>query len=168
MDSMIAWLANYLLFVMVALALFTWVVREDLQSKKRSAVIAAIGLVLAMVLLVSAAGLHTDARPFVQNHALRPLIKHSADNGFPSDHCIAAGLLASVVFFRHRLIGAVLAAAAVVLAAARVAAHVLHLLDVVAGLALGALAGWLATVLVDKAPSWRGARRQNNGRATAG
>jgi membrane-associated phospholipid phosphatase len=151
MDSVIAWLANYLLFAMAAVALISWLTREDLPSKKRSAVVAVTGLVFAAVTSSSAAGLHTDPRPFVQNPALHPLIKHSADNGFPSDHCIAAGLLTSVVILRHRLTGAVLGGAAVVLAAARVAAHVHHLQDVLAGLALGVLAGWLATVAVDKA-----------------
>jgi undecaprenyl-diphosphatase len=161
-DSTIAWLANYLLIGMAAVALITWVTREDLASKKRSAAVAVIGLVLAVLLLVTAAGLHTDARPFVQNPSLHPLIKHSADNGFPSDHCLAAGLLASVTIGRHRLLGAVLAIAAVVLAAARVAAHVHHLQDVLAGLALGALAGWLGTVLVDKATDrWAAAGRRN-------
>ncbi|HEX8092407.1 phosphatase PAP2 family protein, partial [Jatrophihabitans sp.] len=145
------WLANYLLIAMAAVALLTWMLREDRHSKTRSAAIALIGLVFAVLLLVTAAALHTDARPFVQDPSLHPLIRHSADNGFPSDHCVAAGLLASVVFFRHRLTGVVLAAAAVVLAAARVAAHVHHLQDVLAGLTLGALAGWLATVLLAKA-----------------
>jgi membrane-associated phospholipid phosphatase len=149
-NSVIAWLANYLLFVMAAVALITWLLREDFRSKKRSAAITVIGLVFAVILLMTAAALHTDARPFVQNPSLHPLIKHSADNGFPSDHCIAAGLLTSVVIFRHRLTGVVLAAAAVLLAAARVAAHVHHLQDVLAGLVLGALAGWLATLLVDR------------------
>jgi undecaprenyl-diphosphatase len=162
----IAWLANYLLFVMAAVALVTWLLREDLESKKRSAAIAVIGLVLAVIFLMSAGALHTDPRPFVQNPSLHPLIKHSADNGFPSDHCIAAGLLTSVVILRHRLTGLVLAAAAVLLAAARVAAHVHHLQDVLAGLALGALAGWLATVLIDKAVAWRRTGRSAGHAAT--
>jgi undecaprenyl-diphosphatase len=167
MDSIIAWLANYLLFVMVAVALFSWLALEDLRGKKRSAAVAVLGLGIALLLLVTAAGLHTDVRPFVQNPALRPLIKHSADNGFPSDHCLAAGLITTVVLLRHRLTGAVLAAAAVLLAAARVAAHVHHVQDVVAGLLLGALAGWLATVLVERA-SGRRAARSNGSRPATG
>jgi membrane-associated phospholipid phosphatase len=154
MDTVIAWLADYLLVVMVVLALATWTLRESPRGKVESAAIAVLGLAFALVLLTIAAGLHTDPRPFVQNPSLHPLIKHSADNGFPSDHCLAAGLLTSVIALRHRRIGAVLAAAAVLLAAARMAAHVHHLQDVVAGLALGALAGWLATVVVERALSW--------------
>jgi membrane-associated phospholipid phosphatase len=166
MDSLIAWLADYLLYVMVAGALLTWLVLEDVRGKKRLAAVAVLGLGIALLLLVTAASLHTDVRPFVQNPALRPLIKHSADNGFPSDHCLAAGLLTGVIVFRHRLIGVLLAGAAVLLAAARVAAHVHHVQDVVAGLLLGALAGWLATVLVDKAASWRSTRHDLGRTAT--
>jgi undecaprenyl-diphosphatase len=161
-NSVIAWLANYLLFVMVVVALAAWLLRQDFASKKRTAAIAVLGLVLAVLLLVAAGALHTDPRPFVQNPSLHPLIKHSADNGFPSDHCIAAGLLTSVVFFRHRLTGLVLAAAAVLLAAARVAAHVHHLQDVVAGLVLGVLAGWIATLAVDRVAT-RGLRYRKAG-----
>jgi len=164
MDAMIARLANYLLFAMAILALATWAVREDRSGKAKSAIITVLGLAFAVVLLTIAAGLHTDPRPFVQNPSLHPLIKHSADNGFPSDHCLAAGLLTSVMALRHRRIGAVLAGAAVLLAAARVAAHVHHLQDVVAGLALGALAGWLATVVVERAVD----RRRHTERSTVG
>jgi membrane-associated phospholipid phosphatase len=155
MAAVIAWLADYLLIAMAVLALVVWAVREGPREKVTSAVVAVLGAAFAVVLLAIAAGLHTDPRPFVQDPSLHPLIKHSADNGFPSDHCLAAGLLVSVVAVRHRRTGAVLAAAAVLLAAARVAAHVHHLQDVVAGLALGALAGWLATVVVERAASRR-------------
>ncbi len=164
MDSVIAWLANYLLFVMVAVALVTWLVREDRRTKLVSAAVAVIGLALALVFLVTAAHLHTDPRPFVQDPSLHPLIKHAADNGFPSDHSLAAGLLATVVFGRHRLVGAILVAAAVLVAASRVAAHVHHLQDVLAGLALGALAGWIAIVVVDRFLVWRAARAADAGR----
>ena len=43
MDSVIAWLANYLLFVMVAVALVTWLVREDRRTKLVAAAVAVHG-----------------------------------------------------------------------------------------------------------------------------
>jgi len=159
MDTAIAWLANYLLYAMAALAVVVWAVREDGPSRTRTLAAGLLGAGIAFLLLTIAAGLHTDPRPFVQNPALHPLIKHSADNGFPSDHCLAAGLITGVLAVRHRRVGAVLAGAAVLLAAARVAAHVHHLQDVAAGLALGVLAGLLATVLVDRIAAHRQAGR---------
>ena len=149
MDTLIAWTANYLLWAMLAAAGAVWLFREDRDGRIRLAAAAVLGLVLALGFIVTAAHLHDDPRPFVVNPRLHPLISHSADNGFPSDHSAAAGLIAALVWFRHRWIGLLLAVAAVVLAAARVAAHVHHVQDVAVGLALGALAATVATLAVE-------------------
>ncbi|MGH3174803.1 MAG: phosphatase PAP2 family protein, partial [Streptosporangiaceae bacterium] len=89
---------------------------------------------------LAAGKLHSDPRPFVQNPRLHPLFQHARDNGFPSDHSIAAGLIAGLALFRSRLWGTVFALAAFCVAAARAAAHVHHVQDVVAGLILGGIA----------------------------
>jgi undecaprenyl-diphosphatase len=149
MDTLIAWAANYLLWVLVAGAGAVWLFREDRDGRVRLAVAGVVGLLLALGLIAVAAHLHDDPRPFVVNPKLHPLISHSADNGFPSDHATAGGLIAALVWFRHRWFGLLLGLVAVALAAARVAAHVHHVQDVVAGLALGALAATAATFLVE-------------------
>jgi membrane-associated phospholipid phosphatase len=147
MDTLIGWLANYLIWVMVAGAAVLWLL-ESRAVKLTSAATAVVGLLITLVLLMVAAHLHNDPRPFVVNRSLHPLIAHSADNGFPSDHSAAAGLLALLVWRQRRRIGLLFAVAAVGVAAARVAAHVHHVQDVVAGLVLGAAAAWLAAVAV--------------------
>jgi membrane-associated phospholipid phosphatase len=151
MNSVIAWSANYLLWVMAAAAAIYWLVREPRAGKITLAASAVVGLVLTFLFIAVAAKLHADPRPFAQNPRVRPLIAHSADNGFPSDHAAAAGLLAMLILFRHRPFGVLLSIAAILVAASRVAAHVHHLQDVVAGLALGAAAAITATVLVNLA-----------------
>jgi undecaprenyl-diphosphatase len=148
MDTLIGWLANYLLWVMAAAAATHGLLRERGSARITAAASAVVGLVLTLVFIVIAAKLHTDPRPFVQNPNLHPLISHSADNGFPSDHSAAAGLIATLVVLRDRLVGSILWVAAVGVAAARVAAHVHHVQDVVAGLAIGGLAAVIATALV--------------------
>src|SRR4051812_43906748 len=153
MDTVIAWLANYLLWALAAAAAVHGVVRERGSGRLAAVAAAGVGLGLTLVFITLAAKLHTDPRPFVQNPELHPLISHSADNGFPSDHSAAAGLIAMLVTLRDRRFGAVLWAAAIVVAVARMAAHVHHLQDVVAGLTLGALAAVLATALVRAAAS---------------
>lgn len=140
MDSVITFVAQYLLFIMVAAFAAFWLLGTDRADKLRLGGAAVIGLVLAVVFLVAAGKLHSDPRPFVQNPRLHPLFQHARDNGFPSDHSIAAGLIAGLVLLRSRLWGAVFAVAAFCVAAARVAAHVHHLQDVVAGLILGGIA----------------------------
>jgi undecaprenyl-diphosphatase len=125
-----------------------WLIREPRSEKLNVAATAAVGLVLTLVFITIAAKLHNDPRPFVQNPHLHPLIAHSADNGFPSDHSAAAGLITTLIALRDRLLGAALGVCAIVVAAARVAAHIHHVQDVVAGLALGVLAALIATALL--------------------
>jgi membrane-associated phospholipid phosphatase len=139
-DSVITFAAQYLLFIMVAAFAAVWLFGTDRAGKLRLGVAAVIGLALAVVFLVAAGKLHSDPRPFVQNPRLHPLFLHARDNGFPSDHSIAAGLIAGLALYRFRLWGAVFVLAAFCVAAARVAAHVHHLQDVVAGLILGGIA----------------------------
>lgn len=140
MDSVITFVAQYLLFIMVAgLAVF-WLLSEDRAGKVRLGGAAVIGLVLALVFLLAASKLHSDPRPFVQNPRLHPLFAHGKDNGFPSDHSTAAGLIAVLVLIRSRVYGAIFALAALLVAASRVAAHVHHVQDVAAGLILGGIA----------------------------
>lgn len=153
MDSLIAWAATYLLWLIAAAAGAVWLFREDREGRIRLVASAVLGGLLALALIAVAAHLHNDPRPFVVNPHLHPLISHSADNGFPSDHATGGGLIAALVWFRHRALGLLLGVAAVLLAWARVAAHVHHVQDVVAGLALGALAATVATLAVEYALS---------------
>lgn len=153
MNTLIAWLANYLLWIIVAIAVVHGLVRERGSARVTAVASAVVGLGLTLVFILIAAKLHTDARPFVQNPHLHPLISHSRDNGFPSDHSAAAGLIAMLVTLRDRLIGALLWVLAIGVGLARVAAHVHHLQDIAAGLAIGAVAAVLATVLVRAAAS---------------
>src|SRR5256884_2174676 len=136
-DSVITFAAQYLLFIMVAAFAAIWLFGTDRAGKLRLGGAAVIGLVVGVVFLVAAGKLHSDPRPFVQNPRLHPLFKHARDSGFPSDHSVAAGLIAGLVLCRSRLWGAVFALAAFCVAASRVAAHVHHAQDVMAGRILG-------------------------------
>src|SRR5579875_2935081 len=143
-DTVIKYVAEYLLFVMAGGFVVYWLAGENLAGKARLGVAAVVGLILTLVFIVVAGKLHSDPRPFVQNPALHPLFPHARDNGFPSDHSAAAGLIAALVLWRSRAWGVVFA----------VAAHVHHVQDVVAGLALGALAAaigiWVAGIVMNK------------------
>ena len=151
MDTVIVWAAQYLLWVMVAGFAAVWLFAEDRRGKIELAARAIIGGVLMVIFLYVAKSVHHDPRPFVQNPHIKPLFGHSRDDGFPSDHSLAAGLMAVLIFVRHRLLGLLFIAAAVAIAWARVAAHVHHLQDVLAGLLLGGLAAVLASLLVTAA-----------------
>jgi undecaprenyl-diphosphatase len=142
--TVIVWTAQYLLFVLAAVFVLVWLLAENRHGRIFLATAAVFGVILMVGFLYLAKDVHHDPRPFVQNPRIKPLFPHSRDDGFPSDHSIAAGLIAGLTAWRHRLIGAVLGLGAAAIAWARVAAHVHHLQDVVAGLALGVVAAVLA------------------------
>lgn len=164
MDSLIVWTAQYLLWLMVAGFAAIWLFMETRPAKIHLAAEAAIGLVLALAFLYVAKSVHHDPRPFVQNRHIRPLFAHGRDDGFPSDHSLAAGLIAALVWLRHRFLALPFIAAAVAIAWARVAAHVHHLQDVIAGLLLGTLAAVLASLVAAPLLARLARRRQSTRR----
>jgi len=92
--------------------------------------------------LVAAFG---EPRPYTAHHGLLVLASRSSDGSFPSDHAVMAGAAAAGLWLASRALGAIAAAAAVLMAFSRVyiAAH--YPWDVVAGLAFGglvAVVGW--------------------------
>jgi undecaprenyl-diphosphatase len=150
-NEIVVAIAQYLLFVLVVVAGVTWLV-QDRVRKATMAAEAVVGLALVGIGILLAGHLHTDPRPFVHDPHSTPLFPHPADNGFPSDHSAAAGLLTALVLRYKRWWGVAVGVGAVLIAWARVAAHVHHLQDVAAGLviglAAGALAAWLVGLLV--------------------
>jgi undecaprenyl-diphosphatase len=154
--TLIVDIAQYLLYVLALVAAVVWLFL-DRAGKVTLAVQAVFGLALVGIGILIAAHLHSDPRPFVHDPNSKPFFAHAADNGFPSDHSAAAGLLAALVIWWKRLVGVLVAAGAALIAWSRVAAHVHHLQDVVAGLLIGAAAGalaiWVVSLLVGMARS---------------
>ena len=149
MHTLVRFAAQYLIYLLVVAAGVVWLV----GSRRDKAVWAAegvLGLIFVGIGLLLAGHLHSDPRPFVHDPNSTPLFPHAADNGFPSDHSAAAGLLAVLVLHWRRLVGLAVAAGAAVVAWARVAAHVHHAQDVLAGLVLGAVAAGLAIWLIGR------------------
>jgi undecaprenyl-diphosphatase len=139
MHSLIIAVAQYLLFFILAATAAIWLLLPR-HDKAGFAVQAAVSLVILVTLIKVAAGLHTDPRPFVVDPSIRALFAHPPDNGFPSDHTALAATLAFLVMIYRRRLGALLMAASIVVGAARMAAHVHHGQDIVAGLLIASLA----------------------------
>ena len=120
------------------------IIRLELPRKEKFglAVHAVVALVSVVLLIQLAAATHADPRPFVVDPSTRPLFAHPPDNGFPSDHTTLAATVALLVMIYRRWLGVVLLAASVLVGVARVAAHVHHGQDIVAGLLIALLAGW--------------------------
>ena len=79
------------------------------ETRLRARVVA---LGVALVLTGLAAPIHTDPRPIVVDPSIKPLFAHAADNGFPSDHAVAATVALLVITYR-KMLGALLLAASI-------------------------------------------------------
>jgi membrane-associated phospholipid phosphatase len=167
-NTLIVAVAQYLLFGLALLAGLTWL-RLDRAGKLRLGVEAVLGLAVLGLGIWIAGSLHVDPRPFVQDPSTAALFPHAADNGFPSDHAAAGGLLTALVLRHRRALGVLVGIGAVLVAAARVAAHVHHVQDIVAGLLLGLVAG-VVGILVTRiaARGLRGSARSKAARSSPG
>jgi undecaprenyl-diphosphatase len=146
MSTPIVAVAQYLLFGLALVAGLVWLTL-DRAGRVRLAAEAVLGLAVLGLGIWLAGTLHVDPRPFVQDPSVHPLFPHPADNGFPSDHAAAGGLMTALVLRHRRTLGVLVGIGAVLVAAARVAAHVHHVQDVVAGLLIGFAAGGIGILL---------------------
>jgi len=108
----------------------------------------ALATLLAVGLNQPLVAAFAERRPYTAHRGLLVLASHSSDGSFPSDHAVMAGAAAAGLWIASRALGAIAAAAAVVMAFSRVyiAAH--YPWDVVAGLAFGALVALLGWFLL--------------------
>jgi undecaprenyl-diphosphatase len=134
-DIPVILIGKYALLLVALGAALAWVLASR-RDKVTMLVAGAVTLVLTVIAIKLAALAWVDPRPFVVD-GRAPLIPHPADNGFPSDHTTLGAAIAVAVLAWRRWLGAGLLVVAVAVGAARVAAHVHHVPDVVAGLVIG-------------------------------
>ena len=144
MNTLTATIAQDLLFLILLAAAVIWLFLPR-QDKVGLAVQAIVSLVVMVVLIKLAAAIHTDPRPFVVDPSIKPLFAHPGDNGFPSDHTALGVTVALLVMIYRRWLGAVLLAAAIVVGAARMAAHVHHGQDIIAVMLIAVIAVSIAS-----------------------
>src|ERR1700733_7020797 len=138
MNPLIIFCGTYLIWF-IALAGLIYL----LQSRKRAriALFAVVVLPVTYILGKIIGAFLYDPLPFVQNDTT-PLIAHAANNGFPSDHVLLAGAIASVVFAYNRPLGIILWILAIVVGVARVLAGGHHPVDVIAAALIAVLVAW--------------------------
>ncbi|MCL4354190.1 phosphatase PAP2 family protein [Patescibacteria group bacterium] len=145
MTSVIIFAANYLLWIIIAVALTVFIFAE--RTTKRSLFwTAIIALPLSFLMGKIASSLFFDPRPFVIEH-IQPLIPHAVNNGFPSDHTLFASTVAMIVFLHYKRTGIVLMALALIVGIARVLAKVHSPIDIISGVVIAILAVYLSTAI---------------------
>ncbi len=153
MNSIIIFVAKYFFVVSILLVASYWI-RASASVKIELTWRLALGGVLAFALAALAGHLYFDPRPFVTHHLI-PLIPHSRDNGFPSDHALLTAFLGFTMLLYSRTLGLTLLVVAFLVGTARVAAHIHNPRDIVASFVIAALAVALTQLLSHR---WNGRR----------
>jgi undecaprenyl-diphosphatase len=141
-DQLIIFCAKYLIFFM-ALAMAVYWALSPRANKTELALVGLVALPLAYGLARVLGMLYGHQQPFAEQ-GFEPLVPHSVDNSFPSDHSAAAGVLAGVASLYNRSLGVLLWVLAVGVAAGRMLAGLHYPLDVIVGLVLGGVCAAVA------------------------
>lgn len=146
-NDIIIFLAKYLVFIIALAGLGYWA-RLNKNKKIQLALRVVAGVIAALILAKIAGKLYYHPRPFVVNH-LKPLVSHSNDNGFPSEHTTVAMVLSTVLYFYRRRLGAALFVLTLLVGLGRIWAHVHSPLDILGGLIIGLAGGLVGYYLVE-------------------
>lgn len=140
MNEIIILTASYVYLISIA-AFIGYFFYAKGTVRQRFLLLSIFTLPLSYLIGLLASSLYYNPRPFVILHVI-PLIKHVADNGFPSDHALLMGTLAAIVMVFSRRLGLFLWILAILVGVARVFALLHHAVDILAsfGIALSATA----------------------------
>jgi undecaprenyl-diphosphatase len=139
-DNVIIFCAKYLVIAVPLIVSYVWLKQpKSHRLELMAAGVISVGLALTLHALLGM--LYDNPRPFLSD-GTPALVGHGDDNGFPSQHTIMAMSLVAVVYFYNRRLAVVALIITILVGWGRVAAHVHHGVDIIAGLAAGALAGW--------------------------
>ncbi|MBI4034537.1 phosphatase PAP2 family protein [Candidatus Saccharibacteria bacterium] len=156
MDNLIIFGGRYLVFALPLILLWLWL-RQSEKEKLKLTVAVLTAAVLAYGLAWLAGQLYFHPRPFVADPSITPLIAHSNDNGFPSEHVLYAMVITTIIYFYRRRLAGLAFLITVIVGVCRVMADVHSTIDIAAGIALGLTAGlagyWLTKKFLVSQPA---------------
>jgi undecaprenyl-diphosphatase len=135
--------AQYLYLVIMAIAVIYFFTQPRLRQKD-IVLFCLFALPLIYIGLKISALIYFDPRPFVIGHFI-PLIAHTPDNGFPSDHALLTSAISSIIFFFNKKVSAGLWLLTILVGVCRVMAGLHHSMDIVGAVAISII----ASVMVD-------------------
>ena len=130
MNEVTKLVAKYAIIVPVLIVLYVFIRMKDNHSRINFAILLCAGGLLSLVLAKISGHLIYDPRPFVVGH-FTPLIPHTNDNGFPSDHTLLASFLGFALLPYAKKLGLLTLAIAACIGLARIAAGIHHLQDII-------------------------------------
>lgn len=148
MNTLIIFGAKYLYLAVVAIAVI-YIALQSRDKQKQILLFAILALPLAYIIAKVGGFLYNDPRPFVVGHFI-PLVAHSPDNGFPSDHTLLTAAISSVLYPSNRKIGAVLWVLTLAVGASRVAAGIHHPIDIVGSMLIAIVAAYAVHLFLKK------------------
>jgi undecaprenyl-diphosphatase len=142
LNTMAVFGSSYLYFVLLAVAL-VWFLLQPPAAKLEMIAWGVVALPVMYVFLILAGMVYYDPRPFDVGH-FSPLIPHSPDNGFPSDHTLLCSATSSIVFFYNKKMSALLWAMTALVGASRVYIGLHHATDILASAIIAVAVSYLA------------------------
>jgi undecaprenyl-diphosphatase len=138
--------ASEILFLALLALTFVALPRVRRTVGRRAVVAAGASAGLAVLIAHFVSAAVNRPRPFVTHAStIHPFLAHAPDPSLPSDHATAAFAIAIAILLRHRRMGLVWLALAVVVTVGRVFLGLHYPTDVLAGAALGSACAVLLT-----------------------
>ncbi len=141
MPHLIIFGAQYLYLVIIAIAVIYFFIQPRLRQKD-IALFCLFALPLMYIGLKISASLYFDPRPFVIGH-FTPLIAHTSDNGFPSDHALLTSAISSVIFFFNKKVSGGLWVLTILVGISRVMAGLHHTVDIVGAMTISIIVAFV-------------------------
>lgn len=148
MNLIIIFIAKYLLFVSMAIAVL-YFLKQPRVKQKEMLIFAVVLLPVSYIIARIFGHFFYDPRPFVQGN-FTPLLPHMPNNGFPSDHTLLGAAIAFAIFHFNKKLGVLLLYLAVLVGVARVLAGVHHVADIAGSIVIVIIAYFPAAYFTRK------------------
>ncbi len=132
--------AKYLIFIVAIIFVLFFLFQErGVRTRLLLFSIAALPAIYIVAKIVAL--VFYDPRPFVVGH-FEPLVAHAPDNGFPSDHALLGGALASVLYPFNKYTSMVLWVLTLMVGVSRVYVGVHHIVDIAGSVVIAIIVSW--------------------------
>ena len=148
LNTFVIIVAKYFFIIPILIWIYVFLSVKRSQMK-RIIVFSALSGLIAILLGFLAGNLYFDTRPFVAGNYV-PLIPHSVDNGFPSDHTLVAAVASSIIILMSLNFGIVSWALTLLVGWARVYAGLHHWIDVIGAIVIAAISCSIAYWITKK------------------